>query len=109
MDGKATLTMVTSMPTTSRLMQQMARIRLGWVGFLPASTAVAASLPVGDVVGALLFGKGLQEFGCGTSETDSEYSICQVLPSHRLDGLSQVAGSIMAAGESAAASVRVRC
>jgi hypothetical protein len=47
------------MPTTSRLMQQMARMRLGWVCFLPASTVVDASLPVGDIGGAFLFGKGL--------------------------------------------------
>lgn len=65
-------------------------MRLGWVCFLPASTAVAASLPVGDIVGALLFGKGLHDFGCGTSETDSEYSICQVFsPPRRMPGLRQ--------------------
>ena len=62
MDGKATLTMVTSMPTTSKLMQQIARIRSGWVCFLPAAAAVAVSIPVGDIGGALLFGKGLQHF-----------------------------------------------
>jgi hypothetical protein len=60
--------MVTSMPTTSRLMQQMARMRLGWVCFLPASTAVAASLPVSDVVGALLFGKGLKSLDAGPAK-----------------------------------------
>ena len=60
-------------------------MRLGWVCFLPASPAVAVSLPVGDIGGALLFGKGLHKFGCGTSETDSEYSISQVRPSHHLD------------------------
>ena len=36
----------------------MARMTLGWVCFLPAS----AALPVGDIGGALLFGKGLQQF-----------------------------------------------
>jgi hypothetical protein len=70
--------MVTSMPTTSRLMQQMPRMRLGWVCFLPASTAVAALLSVGDIGGALLFDKGLQDFGCGACETDSDKSLCQV-------------------------------
>jgi hypothetical protein len=103
MDGKATLTMVTSMPTTSKLMQQIARMRSGWVCFLPAAAAVAASLPVGDIGGALLFGKGLQNFGCGTSERDSDYSICQVFsPPRRMPGT-------MAMGRYAAASIRVRC
>ena len=60
--------MVTSMPTTSRLMQQMARMRLGWVCFLPASTAVAASLPVSDGVGVLLGGKGLNNFDAGPAK-----------------------------------------
>jgi hypothetical protein len=38
-------------------------MRLGWVCFLPASTAMAASLPVEDMGGAFLFGKGTQQFG----------------------------------------------
>jgi hypothetical protein len=84
-------------------MQQMARMRLGWVCFLPASTAAAASLPGGDIVGALLFDKGFQGFGCGTGETDSDYSICQVIsPARRMPG-------IMAVGRYAAASIRAPC
>src|SRR5580704_17826309 len=86
MDGKATLTMVTSMPTTSKLMQQMARMRLGWVCFLPASTAEAASLSVADIGGALLFGKGLHEYRCDTRESDSDYSICRDYGSGKIRG-----------------------
>jgi hypothetical protein len=37
-------------------MQQMAKIRLGWVGFL-AATAVAVSLAVGNVVGVPFLAK----------------------------------------------------
>src|ERR1700722_11319296 len=58
MAGNATLTMVTSMPTTSRLMQQIARMRFGWVSFFPASAPVAAFMPEGDTVEVLSDGKG---------------------------------------------------
>src|SRR5271163_4928753 len=71
MTGNATFTMVTSIPTTNRLMQHMLRIRFGWVDLSPT--------PVRDVlVGVFAFGNVPPPYRC--AHRGGEFKMLFALP-----------------------------